>query len=173
MYIFQLLTANCTPAQFNDSNLTDLKGFIRRFQGAIDEIDINSLCGENIDGEFIFTLMEKSNVIFFAVSIFVFSSILDFFDQISYRIARKIIELIDTIFDFLAEAKRLSKCGSGLRKFSEILWVPFSDDGKEFQADVKRHYRVYAYLKKDDRNCKVIVPHVKICNFWCFSAKFV
>lgn len=83
-----------------------------------------------------------------------------------------IIGLIDQIIDFLAAARRLSHCGRGLRQFKEILWVPFADSGEGFIKEVKRHYRVYAGLKKDDES-QVIVPHEKIYNFWCFSAKFV
>lgn len=83
-----------------------------------------------------------------------------------------ITALIGQIIDFLSDANRLFECGSGLRKFSDILWVPFSDSGDEFRANVKVHYRIYAEMKKDDRS-NVVVPHVKIYNFWCFSAKFV
>lgn len=91
---------------------------------------------------------------------------------IQYDTARNIAILIDKIFDFLAQVHRLSQCGAGLRKFGDILWVPFSDSGEEFQLNVKTHYRVYAELKKDDQS-KVIVPYVKVYYLWCFSAKFV
>lgn len=92
--------------------------------------------------------------------------------QIACHVALKICLLIDKIFKFLANVRRLSQCGTGLRKFTDILWVPFSDSGEEFLKDVNTHYRVYVELKKDDQS-KVIVPHVKIYYFWCFTAKFV
>lgn len=94
------------------------------------------------------------------------------FNQITFDVARNICLLIEKIIEFLAEVDQLSHCGRGLRKFKEILWVPFSDSGEEFTRNVKTHYRVYAELKKDEQS-NVIVPHVKMYYFWCFTAKFV
>lgn len=113
----------------------------------------------------------KRNFIFYIFLIFVFH-FYAVFHQIAFHVARKICLLIDNIIKFLAEVHRLSHCGKGLRKFKEILWVPFSDSGEEFSKNVKTHYRVYAELKKDEQS-KVIVPHVKMYYFWCFTAKFV
>lgn len=150
-----------------------MKGFVQRFQAAIDDqiVILNPLYGVEFHGDFIFTLMEKSNVINCFPSFFVLHYH-SFFHQITFHVARKIFILIENIIEFLADIRRLSHCGKGLRKFKEILWVPFSDSGEEFWKNVKTHYRVYAEVKKDEE-LKIIVPHVKMYYIWCFTAKFV
>lgn len=53
-----------SDSDFRKNDVEDLKEFVLGFQAATDEIVIlNSLCELEFNGDFIFTLMEKSNVI--------------------------------------------------------------------------------------------------------------
>ncbi|XP_037033163.1 regulator of telomere elongation helicase 1 homolog [Bradysia coprophila] len=86
---------------------------------------------------------------------------------IGFHEAASIIVLIEKIIDFLADIRRLWQCGAGLRKFKEILWIPFSDSGDAFVKDVKQHYRFGAkYIRSLGRTilnlCNVIPDGVLI-----------
>lgn len=83
LYIFQLRQLNVQSHEldFSESDVQDLKGFAQGFQAAIDDqiVILNPLCGVEFHGDFIFTLMEKSNVIiisfFFELHFYSFYSI--------------------------------------------------------------------------------------------------
>ena len=69
LHIFQIRQPNVQRFElyFSESDVQDLKGFAQCFQAAIDDqiVILNPLCGVEFHGDFIFTLMEKSNVINF------------------------------------------------------------------------------------------------------------
>lgn len=165
---------NAVYRDFTLDQVICLRDHVQLFQAALHEIQL--LDGFSADGDFIFILMLKSNVIvdlcFFIIrKLFNFLR-LRFAFQIGYYEATAMLTLIDKIIDFLADIHRLWLCAAGLRKFKAILWVPFSDEGDAFVKDVKDHYRFYAAFKKDDKGY-AIVPHIRMYHFWCFSAKFV
>lgn len=168
---------NTANRDFSVEQVICLRDHVQLFQAAFDEIQLlNGSSAIQSNGDFIFILMLKSNVIvdlccFILRELFTFLR-LRFAFQIGYYEATAMLTLIDKIIDFLADIHRLWQCAAGLRKFKEILWVPFSDEGDAFVKDVKDHYRFYSAFKKDDKG-DVIVPHIRLYHFWCFSAKFV
>lgn len=68
--------------KFGESDLTNLEEYIQRFQSAVEEIVISKPLGAvEFKGDYIFTLMNKSNVINFVFFPFLTRFNFDFFSQ--------------------------------------------------------------------------------------------
>lgn len=138
---------NDTPKDFTADELCILKQMLLDFEKAVDEIEIkNVVDGTSYEGNFIFEILEKANVILIILKEKNNKYINHL--QVNDGNCHLIIDLIDKIISFLSTALQgpFSRRGNSLQLFQDLLRIVFASPGLSFKQKIQKCYKVYLLI---------------------------
>lgn len=150
---------------FSPNDLCLLKEVLLKFETVFDAIEIkNSEKGVTFPGDYIFEIMDKSNI-----------------NNGNQTI---VINLIDKIVQFLSTLNSgpMQRSGTGLTKLQNFLELVFAGGGQQYIEKVRKCYKVHIAIENKGENQNKrntwMSKHQndngseRVLSFWCFSPGF-